>query len=125
MSSICATRRASPASRTEQQPCLCDLGAALNDGEVAPAEAGPPRERLRASLASLTSQTSSFSCTPSGVPRRMKQPMTSYPSRFNNAAATELSTPPDMATTTFLPEDDIGGTFYAISARSSGLPLRL
>jgi hypothetical protein len=31
----------------------------------------------------------------------MKHPTTSYPWRSNSAAATELSTPPLMATTTF------------------------
>ena len=38
---------------------------------------------------------------PAGVPSRMNTPITSYPSRSNSAAATELSTPPLMATTTF------------------------
>ena len=38
---------------------------------------------------------------PSGDPSRMNTPITSYPSRSSSAAATELSTPPLIASTTF------------------------
>src|SRR5689334_20894614 len=72
-----ATRRASAASRTEQHPCLFLP-------EV-----------------SQTSPPCASGSTPLGVPNRMKAPTTSYPSRSKSAAATELSTPPLIATTTF------------------------
>src|SRR5690349_2653619 len=71
-----ATRRASAASSTEQHPCLFF----------------PDESQESACGAS----------TPCGEPRRMKTPITSYPSRSKSAAATELSTPPLIATTTFL-----------------------
>src|SRR5438445_2702539 len=85
MSSTAATRRASTASSTEQQPCL---GFEL-EWEDVPDEAGTPR-------------SGSALSTPSGDPSRMNTPSTSYPSRSSSAAATELSTPPLIATTTFL-----------------------
>src|SRR5688500_13716137 len=75
MSSTAATRRASAASSTEQHPCLLfPLGS--HDSAAA-------------------------ASTPSGVPSRMNTPTTSYPPRCSSAAATELSTPPLIATTTF------------------------
>src|SRR3954462_14990677 len=83
MSSIPATRRASAASRTEQQPCLfLPPPSVSHDSAAAPCAACPS--------------------TPLGDPSRMNTPSTSYPSRSNRAAATELSTPPLIATTTFL-----------------------
>src|SRR5215217_1437047 len=85
MPSIPATRRASSASRTEQQPCL------FFPPEVSHAPPAGPAVS-----------------TPFGDPRRRKAPITSYPSRSSSAAATELSTPPLIATTTFLRTFSIG-----------------
>src|SRR5579871_1234077 len=82
MPSMPATRRASAASSTEQHPCLFF----------------PP---------DVSQLTSSAVSTPLGEPRRINTPTTSYPSRSKSAAATELSTPPLMATTTFLREAEI------------------
>src|SRR5439155_25167408 len=77
-----ATRRASAASSTEQQPCLF--------------------------FAADGSQLSGSASTPLGEPRRRNAPTTSYPWRSNSAAATELSTPPPIATTTFSRKRAIG-----------------
>ena len=65
------------ASFTLQHPCLRDCGL----------------------LRSTLHASSSVASTPSGEPSRRKAPMTSWPCRFNSAVATELSTPPDIATT--------------------------
>ena len=90
MSRTAATRRASYASKTEQHPCL-DFPGGSRKAPDTPAEAGAP------------TSPSIFS-TPSGEPKRMNTPNTSYPSRSSSAAATELSTPPLMAQTTFFPD---------------------
>ena len=59
--------------------------------------------------------------TPLGDPSRMNTPITSYPSRSSSAAATELSTPPLIATTTFF-----RGAFTAVNleARAAGGTMR-
>src|SRR2546423_850026 len=90
-----ATRRASAASRTEQQPCLL-LPEVSQSVDEANAAANVP-----------VASDSACPPTPSGVPSRMNTPTTSYPSRNNSAAATDESTPPDMATTTLGRGEDI------------------
>src|SRR5687767_9353624 len=94
MPSSPATRRASAASSTEQQPCL--LFPAPGAPEPSPAT-------------SQDSGAASVASTPFGEPSRMNTPITSYPWRSSSAAATELSTPPLMATTTFLRGGAIAG----------------
>src|SRR6187549_1185521 len=90
MPSSPATRRASAASRTEQQPCL-----------FFPPAGGDRLSGLPGGFVSQCSPPCTGPSTPLGEPSRRNAPITSYPWRSSSAAATELSTPPLMARRTF------------------------
>src|SRR4051812_31535923 len=89
-----ATRRASAASRTEQQPCL--FFPLLLPPAGGDRLSGPP-----GGFVSQCSPPCTGPSTPLGEPSRRNAPITSYPWRSSSAAATELSTPPLMARSTF------------------------